>query len=62
VLHNVPRLADFAMGMDIPVDIWIKKEDIHPLNIPWVGYPPFKIRMEKEDNSIIIPIFKVEFA
>jgi hypothetical protein len=27
------------MGMDIPVDVWIKKEDIHSLNISlgWVS-------------------------
>jgi hypothetical protein len=27
------------MGVDIPMDIWIKKEDIHPLDIflGWVS-------------------------
>jgi hypothetical protein len=30
---------DLAMGVDIPMNIWIKKEDIHPLDIflGWVS-------------------------
>jgi hypothetical protein len=50
------------MGMDIPMDIWIKREDIHPLDISLGWVSSIQNRDGKEDNDVIIPIFSEVFT
>jgi len=51
-----------GMGVDIPMDIWMDMEDSIQLYFRWIRYSLLKKGMDKEDNDVIMPIFKSKIA